>query len=378
MNLEINDREAFQKVSVAGLNAYLESQGWIREETWQDRIVIWSRERAERRNELLTPLREHSSTYSIRIGEVVSELAEVEERPQFDIYQDLIAARADVVRFRSLNGTGSREWSLHDSAALLTTSRDLLAAAARFADNPGQPVYRWRASGEVANYLSNVRPVFGLRFWHDFALHSPVAAGYGSQGDLGDDFAPPFGRQAMLALHRGLSEARGAQDQVLSGADIEETFEAAVEHGLNANLCDALAGLVERVHGVSVGLTWASVRPKDVSWEGFNFGESSIDVFREGAEWLRHVSPFLNANVVGEVVILEREENRPFDGQTVVIYELDNKAISLYVQFGKGDHDKVKRAFENGIPVSLYGDIHLQGRKYELRSPRNVSLLPSD
>ena len=376
MEDRINDREMFRKVPVVALNAYLSSHGWIRKENWEGRVVVWANMRGDQRAELLTPIREHSSAYSTRIAEVVSELSTWEARPPLEVYQDLIAARADVVRFRSLNGTRD-DWSLVDGAEMLSISRDLVAAAARFADSPGQAVYRWRASGKVANYLRDVRPVFGLRMWQDFALHSRVVAGYGIQRDMGDDYVAPFPRQVMLALHAGLSKANEAGNKVLGGADLKKTFESAVSHGLNANLCEALAELVQRLHGVTVEVTWASVRPRNVPWNGFSFGESSIDVLRGGAEWLRSVIPF-HAYVNGEVVILEREADEPFDGQAVVVCELDKKPVSLYVRFDEADHENAIRAFRQGIRVSLDGDISRTGRRYALLSPRNLSLITGD
>ena len=378
MTVEIDDPKAFREISIVGLNAYLASRGWERQETWQNRIVVWSNAYNEQLGEVLTPLSEHSRAYAMRIAEVLAELAVYEARPQFDVYRDIIAARADVVRFRSADEHVSRDWSLPDGVELLSKSRDLITAAARSAENPGQPVYRWRASGEVTDYLRDVRPVFGARYWHDFALHSPVPADYGIQVDLGDNYNPPFSRSVMLALYNALSEARGATHQVLGGTEITDTFKSASERGLNANMCEALASLTERTQGVSVGLTWASVRPKEAGVGEFNFGESSVDIFRDGAKWLRSVSPFLNAHVVGEVVMLEREEEKPFDGRAVVICELDDKPVSLWVQFGTEDHEKVRKAFDDGIPIRLNGDIRREGRRHQLDSPTNVSLDMSD
>ena len=379
LDVEIRDSDALGKVSLSALNAYLESNGWVRVENWEDRMVVWACERGEQREEVLTPLHEHSSAYANRISELVSSLSAWESRSQLDIYLDLVAARADVVRIRSLNGANGTGWSLIDGAAVLSMSRDLVSAAARFADHPGEAVYRWRASGVVANYLQEVRPVFGLRWLHDFALHSPVPADHNVQSGFDDSYSAPFSRQVMLALQNGLSEASGVTARVLGGADLSENFEAAVGRGVTANLCDALAGLVERTHGVSVGLTWASVRlPMEASSREFAFGKSSADVLRNGAEWLRRSNPYLNAHVVGDIVILARDEQEPFDGQAVVAYDLDGRPVSLHVKFDPADHDTVLAAFTEGIPVSLDGDIVREGRRYHLREARNVMQVLSD
>ena len=77
---------------------------------------------------------------------------------------------------------------------------------------------------------------------------------------------------------------------------------------------------------------------------------------------------------MGEVVILARETDEPFDGQAVLAYELDGKPVSLHVQFPEESRDTVIRSFRDGIPMSLAGDIYREGRRYVLRFPRNVNL----
>jgi len=183
----------------------------------------------------------------------------------------------------------------------------------------------------------------------------------------------------MLALSNGLSSASNVAAQVLSGADLSEDFEAAVSQGVNANLCDALAGLIERNQGVSLGLTWARARlPGEAAPQEFDFGVSSSEVLRGGAEWLRRSNPYLNAHVVGDVVILARDEQAPFDGQAVVAYELDGRPVSLHVRFEQADHETVLGAFTDGAPISLVGDIHRDGRRYCLRQPRNAVRHPKE
>ena len=161
MDVQITDSAALRQVSPAALSAYLETQGWVRQETWRNRMVVWSRAHNEQVNELLAPLREQSDAYAVRISEVVALLGQLEERSQLDVYYDLMGAGADVIRLRSLNGGGRSGWSLSDSADLLGRARDLITSAARSAERPGQLVYHGRASGVVTDYVRGVRPLPG-------------------------------------------------------------------------------------------------------------------------------------------------------------------------------------------------------------------------
>lgn len=95
MNVQIRDAEALRRVSPAMLRAYLKARGWVHEETWRDRILVWSNTHNGQGQQVLVPLREESDTYAVRISEAVALLADVEARSQLDVYHDLIGAGVD-------------------------------------------------------------------------------------------------------------------------------------------------------------------------------------------------------------------------------------------------------------------------------------------
>ena len=374
MDVQITDSAALRRVSPTALSAYLETQGWVRQDIWRNRTVVWSHTQNEQVNELLAPLREQSDAYAVRISEVVALLGQLEERSQLDVYYDLMGAGADVIRLRSLNGGGTSGWSLSDSVDLLGRARDLMVAAARSAERPGQPVYHGRASGVVIDYMRGLRPLPGYATGYELTLHSQVPADYGIQRDFGDSFKPPFARQATLALNNGLRQAGNTADAVLGGAGIS-SFDEVAQQGVSANMCEAVSALARHGHGVEVSLSWAVVRPSDASDGQFTFAESTADVFADGAEWLRRKNPFLNAQVTGEIVRLDRESQEEFDGQAVMLCEVDGRPVALQVQFDMSDREEVVRAFRDSLEVSVDGDIYREGRRYYLRRPHDFSVV---
>ena len=374
MDVQITDSAALRRVSPTALSAYLETQGWVRQDIWRNRTVVWSHTQNEQVNELLAPLREQSDAYAVRISEVVALLGQLEERSQLDVYYDLMGAGADVIRLRSLNGGGTSGWSLSDSVDLLGRASDLMVAAARSAERPGQPVYHGRASGVVIDYMRGLRPLPGYATGYELTLHSQVPADYGIQRDFGDSFKPPFARQATLALNNGLRQAGNTADAVLGGAGIS-SFDEVAQQGVSANLCEAVSALARHGHGVEVSLSWAVVRPSDASDGQFTFAESTADVFADGAEWLRRKSPLLNAQVAGEIVRLDRESQEEFDGQAVMLCELDGRPVALQVQFDTANREEVVRSFRDSLEISVDGDIYREGRRYYLRGPHNFSVV---
>lgn len=375
MDVQIRDAEALRRISPTMLRAYLEAHGWVHEQTWRDRILVWSSTVSERVREILMPLREQSDTYGLRIAEVVEVLAVTEDRSQFDVYYDLIGAGADVIRIRPLNGAGQSGWTLSESVEFLTRARDLVTAAARAAERPGQAVYRGRVSSEVTDYVRTVRPLPGHETGPELTLHSLVEAGYGTQLDLGDPVKAPFPRRAAIALNEGLNEAGRTADRVLAGEKLSDAVQEAIPQGANANLYDAVAALARSGHGINVSVAWAKVRPASAPEGDFTFPENVADVFREGAELLRQINPFIDAHITGEIVRLDRDSNEEFNGRSVILCELDDRPIPLRVQFGVEEREKVLGAFESGLEITVDGDIIREGRSYFLSNPRNFIVI---
>ena len=375
MEVHIKDYGALGTITPTLLRQYLTSHGWSKEETWRNRIVVWSMARDEQRNQILMPLNELSDTYPLRMSEAVSILAEVENRSQLNVYHEVLAGGADVIRLRVLNDNGTDRRSLSDSAKLLSDARELLTSAARAAERPGQPVYRGRLSGEVTQYIDGVRPLPGYETDETLILHSRVPPDYGEQIDMGDLFHQPFGRRAALALEHGLREVGNTVQEVLGGGEGISLFEQAAQRGVSANMCDAVASLASRQDGIEIGLSWAQVRPAIKSDTRFGFAQSHADVLSDGANLLRRKNPFLDANITGEIVRLDRDSHEEFDGQAVVLCELDRRPAALHVQFATQDKEEVVRAFRNSIEISLDGDIHREGNRHVLKNPRNFLLL---
>lgn len=376
MNVQIRDAAALRQITVPMLRAYLESNGWRRQEIWRGRIAVWSGDRDGNRREILAPLRESSDAYAVRMSEALATLSETEERPQLDVYYSLLAAGADAIRLSSLNGAGKSEWSLDDEVAVLENARKLMLAAARSAERPGAPVHRGRASAVVAEYAGGVIPISGYGGGRGLTLYSRTPASYAdSQSDFGDAMSPPFARQVTLALNSGLREAADAAAAAQAGESAPSSFARAARAGASANLCEAVAALAKSERGIRVSVSWAAARPSKEPEGEFSFHESLADALDGGAKWMRSVNPFTDAHVTGEVVHLYRKRKKKFDGQAVLIYEFDDRPISLRVKFDEADHDEVIRAFDDNLEVSLYGDVHLEGRRHVLKNPRGFSIL---
>ncbi|MXY45415.1 MAG: hypothetical protein F4Y44_00215, partial [Chloroflexi bacterium] len=244
--------------------------------------MIYSKEYAGREWEVILPIRDTLADYAENIAEAIAVLSTVEERSQMDVYYDLLGMGSDIIRVRSLNGMASQRLSLRSSAELLNDTYGMIASAARAAEET-KAAYRGSMSSEVVEYLDRVHPLPGLPEGYGITLHSPVPAGFGTQGDFGDDVLPPFPRQVTTKLASALKHSELAVSDFNAEGSLEP-FLAVVDNGVSANLCNSVAELAKNGRGVDIDLTWADVRPVNVIAYSFRFSESSADILAEAAK----------------------------------------------------------------------------------------------
>ena len=373
----ITDDAALGSISSDSLRAYLPLHGWREAETWADRATVYAIEHDGRTWEIFIPLLDTVADYVSNIARSISLLSEIEQRSQIDVFYDVSAAAADVIRLAALEQPRSRKLSLHQTSHLHEDAYELLAAAARAAEMP-RPAYRGRKSEHVARFLDHLTPVPGDFERFALTLHSPVPAQFGPHDMFSGDREKPFSRRAsetlasaLQALQTAISESRKAKDL--------GPFDSAVPAGVSANLCSAVAKLTEHAaeHGdtVMIAVNWAAVRPAStVPASRFPFRKHTFDLLENAAVHLRSGASYLDEHVVAEVVRLEREP-KDFDGRATLLAELDNRTRRVDVEFAKADYQAAIEAHDQKLPIELDGDLHPAGRVYELRNPRNVRLL---
>ena len=372
MLVQIQDRPALASLSPTSLRSYLESHGWQNIGPWGSRpAVVYTTEQDGRNWEVIIPNRDTIAGYTENMAESIAILAAVEERSQLDVFYDLSAAGADVIRMRSSNRMAKEPLSLRQSAAMLNDAFTMVAAAARAVEKP-QATYRGPLSSEVVEYLDNVRPLPGNQ-GYELTLHSPVSPELNVQGDMGDDFYTPFSRRATLKLADALEHSGEAIAQVIT-ADSVERFRQAVPHGVSANLCDAVANLAKKGEGIEIDLFWAPVRPSTFRENRFQFSQHSADILTETAKSFRQNEPSFDEQVIAHVVHLDRGPDE-FDGRALLLATRDERLVRIRVKFDQSVYDLAITAHREQQTISVYGDIHRVGNTYELRNPRSVNVV---
>lgn len=183
----------------------------------------------------------------------------------------------------------------------------------------------------------------------------------------------PFPRAVTLRLAQALDFATRAISAAVD-TDRFDAFEAAVEDGVNANLCEALAQLTENGGGIDVTMSWARIRPSPLPSREYQFSREMGRVLQSAAQEYRRNEPELEKTVVGFVIHLDRAPEQETGIATLRVL-IDGRPKRLRARFEAGEYRQVIRAHDEKLPVSLEGDIYTSGQRLELRNPRNLRLL---
>lgn len=370
MKVQIRDKQALSSISIEELTSYLQNREWINEGQWGNRpAIIYTKKHSGRSWDILVPTNTEVGDYASGMAETLEILATIEDRSQLNIFYDLSAVGADVIRLRSTNGVATEPPSLRRSADLLRYAYDMVAYAARAVESP-RAAYRGGLSSEVVEYLDKVRPVPVYDAGYSLTLHSPVTADIDRRQEFWDSESVPFARRATDKLASALDHAGAAVSEAVSG-DSLEPFEAAIKHGVSANLCGSVAELAHRGKGVEIHLGWAGIWPASVPNRKFVFSTHSADILQKAAKFFRVNEPSFDEQITAHVVGLERELHE-FDGRADLLAHRDGRLTRIKVEFDKPDYDRIIQAFKDQTEISLRGDIHKVGIGYELHSPSNL------
>ena len=371
-----NDFNAFAVVAPRALHAYLVAQGWHRVEPYGNTGDVYGLEGARR--ELLVPASSGFADYQLRISQILEILSLVEERDSRAILRDLSLADYDLVRVRLPEAGADGSLPIDSGVTLFQESRNLLLASACSASRP-QRAFRAGRNQQASNYLHTVR--LGQTEQGSFVVNllSPVPPNLAGQPNSYAELASePFPRKVTRKLVSGLKSASEAVDSVNRGSDIQ-AFEQKVPQGVSANLCDALANLLnyENSEHLDISVSWSLTRkpPEDRAQVRFNTPDASI--LREASRILKDRQERPDERVAGYVTSLTREqlEHR---GRATIKAVIDEVMSSVRVDFRPHDYSRITLAHDERRVVSLEGDLRREGQRWVLENPRDLEVLEDD
>ncbi len=375
MKSKITDREALASVSTADLSAWLRGAGWALTETLQGRFHRFAKNREGQAFEVEVPYSQALRDFPRRMAEVFDELEAAEGRPQLALLRDIREAQVDVTRLRVVSEVTQRgRIPVDKGAAFFAQGRDLMLAAA-CATLDKRAAFPNRKPTQALDYVRTLKYGPSEEGSYIATIESSVPPALQLTLD-GVDTQPPFSRQVMLTLAHGLKATQVAVAEASAKNEVEP-FERAVAYGLSANLCEALAGLVEGFESgsVEIGIGWASVRPSPLGPVRFAFSHEQAGLLREAAKILRTRQPHPDFELEG--VIFKLESPEPSAGGTIgVATMIDGHLRRVSVDLDGDEYARAVEAHRGECTVFIEGELVQDGRRWSLQRPRNLRVDP--
>ena len=374
MRASIRDREALMAISPAALSAYARAAGWRRTECYGEHSDVYRADQWEW-PEIILPRTKRLGDYARIVSQLIEIFAKVAQKDEIALYRDLVTSDRDVIRIRTQESEDG-SISASDGVNLIRGAYDMLLAAACSLDNP-QPLYRAGANREASEYLKRVR--LGQTEQSSFvvSLLTPVVPPP-MQAALNPEWEPsadPMGRRVTKRLAGALTAVRLAAERTVGG-DFT-AFPSGIEHGISANLCEALAGAIEPFQTLDIIVTWAQTRPVTPIHETFFFGFDDVPILQEAVQLLRDREPQPDATLTGIVQELRRHETE-LDGTVTLRASIQDRSQSVRADLKESDYEQAIQAHKEKMPIVIRGDLERAGQRWHLLNSRIVHVIPHE
>lgn len=228
------------KIPPINLEGYLLSKGWVAEGDLLGQATIWHRSDKEHFNfEVILPKSMEIKGYCQRIIDAINELAIFEDRDPHNILKEIESFFSDSVKIRVVHSDVEEGTiPIDDGVLLIEKSRDLLTATTLSTFNK-RSYFTGQRNLEAQNFIKQLR--LGQTEVGSFIVNliAPISDTINSQVEQ-DKMS--ITRAITNNLSRSLvAIGRGIESYKRTESIFE--FESVVNHGVSANLCDALIGL---------------------------------------------------------------------------------------------------------------------------------------
>lgn len=382
MKVAVQDATTLRTLRPLEVAAYLRAKGWREEADLNGKASLWLLQQPEGSDfDVTLPLRRGLADYSLRMEELLTTLANVEQRSQLDVLRDVLTTTSDLIRVRA----PSREAEdgtlpLEQAVTFVERSRDMLLAAACAAIDK-RAFFAKRKPQQAMEYLGHVRMGQTERGSFVITLLSAVPPELRpAQAELLPVDPPePYERHVTRTLMIAIAAAEGAAQRAAVNGNMAP-FNEAVERGVSANLCEALVGLsdVSPGQGLDIQMSWARTRP--VAYlvpHRVQFDSDSIVIIAEAARHFRETAPIEDFDVDGFVTRLNRGPS-VLEGDVTVSALVDGKMKSIVLGLGPDAYSEAVRAHDDRRTIRCVGDLTKEGRGYRLLNPRHFVVVLQD
>ena len=361
---------------------YLTSRGWVTDPVESSTKAAVFQHPTSTDAEVVVPLRRDLGDYTSRMADVVQTLSAFENRPIWEVLQDLSTPPSDILRLRVIAPEATLgSLPLDEGIQLLRGGRDALLASACSVKRPlafhpqktlkdadafirGCKLGQTERGSFVATIIAPVPP----------EIQSLSSASEGIQ-----DAGEPFARRVTTRLMASL----GIVSEAVQTERMDPIFDGIYE-GVSANLCDALGQM--RPPGdqsrLEIRMSWARSRPRLPTGipQVVSFDRADFPTIEEAGRHLRERAVPRRERFVGKVIGLQSEVPTLFGdtgGKIVLRTQVGGQPARIKVVLQREDYRMACDAHRDELRVAVTGMIHhdVKIRVYELSQPEGFQVL---
>src|SRR6266496_850979 len=252
------DEQHLQDINPEDIRAYLSQKGWQEMRYTDTRLQVFANRQVEGEPVLLLlPVSRKLSDFYPRLVDALVTLAKVEKTTLDSLLRTIRLTSDDIIRMRLLLPADTMP-SIELTAQFLSGFRDLVVFAATI--EAGETTRYFKRSTDIGKQEAQ-----HFQFCHTsqgsfgFAMASPII-----EQRLFPDESPPLSRRVVERITRGLLTVQDAEMEH-NALPISQRY----EDGLNANMCYAVAAMLEDLQDTKVeySVDW-SLRlraPRDIA-----------------------------------------------------------------------------------------------------------------
>lgn len=375
MKTTITDKHALRALRPTDLAAYLRASGWIFGEGIKGKSSVWTNKLSEDLFEINLPSDSGFLDFSIRMGEILDVLALFENRPQLQIFNDLLMATSDVTRIRIADSkSNDGTISIESNATAANKAKELILSSA-CATVEKRSIWHNRKPQEAIDHLKKVRIGQSERGSYVITVITHIPIQLFSE-DVFDN-NPPFERLVTINLAQALVSVRKASETAALTQNLS-VFEQSVRDGVSANLCDAIVGLYgdsENDRNLDFQFTWSAGRKYDEDLpRKVNFPPESISVISEASRMLREKAPIQDYDFSGFVVKLDKPVGATI-GKATIAANVEGEQRMIVLELPSDEYQKAIKAHREVLLFRGFGTLKKEGRSLFLKNPRDLKVI---
>jgi hypothetical protein len=368
----VRNKALLARISPDEVEAYLQGTGWQAFDADAGRASYWRRtdERSGEDVEVVCLRDPTFRDYAERTSEMLGTVSSLEQRSPSEVYESIASVSFDVAEMHIERSDANDGFIPLKAGAHAFQGALKMYAAAAAAEIERKAHFGNLLTGQTSKFVSDSVRLGQTKLGSyviTVATRLPSTIRQ-SKLALKPPVDDPFERRVMRRLATALGAARDAAIR-----DSEEAFQAGVQHGVSADLCDAVSKMAEGEGFVelNISLRWSWLRPEPPL--AVSFGPELVRNLRAGGAHLRFRKPMTNFHLVGQVIRLEHfphEENGTIGVLGFVgLGEPEDVAVTL----NDADYKVAVEAHQTGVPVVCVGELKRDYRGYALLGARNFT-----